>query len=366
MSNPLVTLGQIGQSPWYDFITRELIRSGKLSRLIADDGLRGMTSNPTIFEKAIASSTDYDEDIRQLSADGNDPKAIFEAIAVSDVQAACDTFLSVYRTTGGTDGLVSLEVSPTLANDTQGTVAEAKRLWTAVGRGNAMIKIPGTKAGLPAIAECIAAGININITLLFAVDRYREVIDAYFTGLEARAARGLPIANIASVASFFVSRVDTRIDPQLDKMAESHPLRGTIAIANAGAAYRAFLDSLASPRWTALAAKGATKQRPLWASTSTKDPKYPATYYVEALVAKDTVNTLPPDTFAAYKEKGDPQVRIDRAMTTAADRLAQLEKTGIHLDEVTSFLETDGIAKFTASFESLLSSIDTKAGALTR
>lgn len=364
MSNPLVRLGQLGQSPWYDFITRELIRSGKLARLVADDGLRGMTSNPTIFEKAIASSTDYDEDIRQNQ--GQDPKAIFESIAITDVQAACDTFLSVYRATNGLDGLVSLEVSPTLAHDTDGTIAEAKRLWNAVGRGNAMIKIPGTKAGLPAITAAIGAGINVNVTLLFSVERYREVIDAYCAGLEARSARGLPIANIASVASFFVSRVDGRVDPMLDKIAPGHPLRGAIAIANAAAAYRAFLDSVASPRWTALAAKGATKQRPLWASTSSKDPKYSPTYYVEALVAQDTVNTLPPETFAAYRDQGDPKLRIDQAMAAAPGQLAALEKAGIRLSEVTEFLEADGVAKFTASFESLLSSIDTKAGALTR
>jgi transaldolase len=219
---------------------------------------------------------------------------------------------------------------------------------------------------LPAITAVIAAGINVNVTLLFSVDRYREVIEAYVAGLEARAGRGLPIANIASVASFFVSRVDARIDPMLDKIAAGHPLRGTIAIANAAVAYRAFLDSTASPRWTALAAKGATKQRPLWASTSSKDPKYSSTYYVEALVAQDTVNTLPPDTFAAYREQGDPKIRIDQAMAIAPSQLAGLEKAGIQLTEVTDFLEADGVAKFTASFESLLSSIDAKAGALTR
>lgn len=366
MTNPLVRLGAVGQSPWYDFITRDLIRSGKLAKLIADDGLRGMTSNPTIFEKAITSSTDYDEDIRKLSASGLDAKAIFETIAVADVQAACDAFLPVFRAAGGHDGLVSLEVSPTLASDTPGTIAEAKRLWAAVDRPNAMIKIPGTKAGLPAIADCIAAGISINVTLLFSVDRYRAVIDAYLSGLEARVSRHLPISSIQSVASFFVSRVDTRIDPMLDKMTDPHPLRGTAAIANAAMAYRVFLDSTVAPRFTALAGHGATKQRPLWASTSTKDPKYPATYYVEALVAADTVNTLPPDTFVAYRAKGEPMVRIDVAMAAAPAQLADLARTGIKLSDVTDFLEADGVAKFTGSFESLLSSIDTKAGALTR
>ena len=364
MTNPLVALGQLGQSPWYDFITRELISSGTLRHLIADDGLLGMTSNPTIFEKAITSSADYDDEIRSLAARGFDSTAIFETLAVRDVQAACDAFLPVYRATGGRDGQVSLEVSPALAHDGPGTAAEAKRLWAAVDRPNAMIKIPGTLAGLPAITECIGAGININVTLLFSVTRHRAVIDAYLTGLEQRVGRGEPLAGISSVASFFVSRVDGRIDPLLDQRSDPKSLRGTIAIANAAAAYQAFRESLSSPRWAALAAKGATPQRPLWASTSTKDPRYPDTYYVEALVAKDTVNTLPPDTFAAYRDHGRPALRIDEAVATHGQRLRDLETTGINLDEVTDFLEVDGVAKFAASFESLLSGIDAKAGVL--
>jgi transaldolase len=366
MTNPLVALGQLGQSPWYDFITRDLIRSGTLARLIAEDGLLGMTSNPTIFEKAIASSTDYDDDIRTLAASGRDAKAIFEGLAVADVQAACDAFLPVFRSTGGRDGHVSLEVSPTLANDGPGTAAEAKRLWDAVNRPNAMIKIPGTLAGLPAITASIAAGINVNVTLLFSVTRYRAVVEAYLAGLEARLARDEPVAGIASVASFFVSRVDGRIDPMLDKSGDPKSLRGAIAIANAASAYQAFRESLATTRWTALAARGATPQRPLWASTSTKDPKYPDTYYVEALIAPDTVNTLPPDTFVAYRDHGRPEVRIDRAVAMHRTQLADLAAAGIDLNEITDFLEADGVAKFAASFESLLAGIDAKAGALTR
>ncbi len=364
MTNPLVRLGALGQSPWYDFITRDLIASGTLGKLIANDGLLGMTSNPTIFVKAIASSADYDADIRRYSTAGLTPAAIFEQLAVTDVQAACDAFLPVFRATGGRDGHVSLEVSPTLAHDATGTAVEAKRLWAAVNRPNAMIKIPGTKAGLPAITESIAAGLNVNVTLLFAVARYGAVIDAYLTGLEQRVAAGLPIAGISSVASFFVSRVDGRIDGMLDQAGDPTGLRGTIAIANAAAAYAAFERSIASPRWKALAEKGATPQRPLWASTSTKDPKYPDTYYVEALVAKDTVNTLPPDTFLAYRDHGDPAIRIGAAVASAPDRLAQLEAAGIHLDEVTDFLETDGVTKFAASYQSLLNGIESKAGAL--
>ncbi|MGE0439522.1 MAG: transaldolase [Gemmatimonadales bacterium] len=363
MTNPLVRLGQLGQSPWYDFITRDLIASGTLARLIADDGLLGMTSNPTIFEKAIAGSADYDDDIRRLAADGLEPGAVFEALAVADVQAACDAFRPVFDRTGGRDGHVSLEVSPTLAHDAAGTVTEARRLWEAVDRPNAMIKIPGTEAGLPAVAECIALGINVNITLLFSVTRYRAVIEAYLAGLERRVAAGQAIDRIASVASFFVSRVDGRVDAALDQAGPS-PLRGTIAIANAALAYRAFEKAVASPRWAALAAKGATRQRPLWASTSTKDPAYPDVYYVEALVAPDTVNTLPPDTFTAYRDHGDPAVRIAAAIATADERIASLAQAGIDLDDVTSFLETDGVAKFAASYQSLLSGLEAKMGSL--
>lgn len=364
MSNPLVRLGALGQSPWYDFITRDLIASGTLGKLIADDGLLGMTSNPTIFEKAIASSADYDADIRRYTAAGLAPAAIFEHLAVADVQAACDAFMPVFRATGGKDGHVSLEVSPTLAHDAAGTAAEARRLWAAVNRPNAMIKIPGTVAGLPAVTESIAAGLNVNVTLLFAVDRYEAVIDAYLTGLEHRVTAGLPISGISSVASFFVSRVDGRIDGMLDRMGDPKGIRGTIAIANAAAAYAAFERSIETPRWQALALQGATRQRPLWASTSTKDPKYPDTYYVEALVAPDTVNTLPPDTFLAYRDHGNPAVRIGTAIAAAPAQLAALEESGISLKEVTDFLEIDGVTKFAASYQSLLDGIESKMGAL--
>lgn len=364
MTNPLARLGALGQSPWYDFITRDLIGSGALAKLIANDGLLGMTSNPTIFEKAIASSADYDTDIRRHAAAGMSPAAIFEQLAVADVQSACDAFIPVFQATHGRDGLVSLEVSPTLANDTAGTITEAKRLWAAVGRPNAMIKIPGTLAGLPAITEAIAAGITVNVTLLFAVDRYEQVIDAYLTGLERRVAAGLPIGEINSVASFFVSRVDGQVDGILDRQGDPTGLRGTIAIANAATAYAAFERSIAGVRWQALAAKGARKQRPLWASTGTKDPKYSDIYYVEALVAKDTVNTLPPDTYNAYRDHGDPIVRIDGAMTTAPARLTALKEAGISLREVTDFLESDGVVKFAASYQSLVGGIESKMGAL--
>jgi transaldolase len=324
-----------------------------------------MTSNPTIFEKAIASSSDYDADIQRLTAAGKSAAEVFEVLAVADVQAACDLFRPVWDARKNGDGTVSLEVSPTLAHDTAGTITEAQRLWERVGRPNVMIKIPGTKAGLPAITECLARGINVNVTLLFSVERHREVIEAFFQGLERRAAAGEAIDRLCSVASFFVSRVDGKIDPMLDaKGAAGADLRGTVAIANAAAAYGAFEAAFRGPRWDALAAKGAQVQRPLWASTSTKDPKYPDTYYVEALAAPHTDNTLPPDTFSAYRDHGNPVARIGAHVHGAEALLALLAPLGIDLAEVTAFLEKDGVEKFAASYQSLLARIAAKAGAL--
>ena len=365
--NPLVVLGELGQSPWYDFITRDLLTSGELDRLIAEDGLKGMTSNPTIFQKAVASSSLYDQDIRNLTGMSLQPREIFEALAVTDVQSACDAFMPVYERSAshdGWDGLVSLEVDPTLARDTAGTITEARRLWAAVNRPNARIKIPGTLEGLPAIARCLADGININVTLLFAVSRYEQVIDAFLKGLEERVAKGQPIDRIASVASFFVSRVDGKVDAAIDARGGLDSLRGTAAIANACAAYASFEKSLAGPRWQALAAKGAKVQRPLWASTSTKDPKYADVYYVEALIGEHTVNTLPPATFDAYKDHGKPAIRIRDGMVKAPAQLAALAQAGIDLDEVTKTLEVEGVASFAKSYAELLAVIEHKAGAL--
>ncbi len=363
MTNPLVRLGELGQSPWYDYITRDLVATGELRRLIRDDGLRGMTSNPTIFEKAIAGSASYDADIRRLSEQGRSAGEIFEALAVADVRAACDEFAGLHQVTGGVDGQVSLEVSPALAHDTRATIHEAERLWAAVDRPNAMIKIPGTEAGLPAITHCVAAGISVNVTLLFSVERYRAVIESWLAGLEQRLAEGGDLGPVGSVASFFVSRVDGKVDPLLDR-AGHDALRGRIAIANAWAAYRLFEGSLGTPRWQRLAQAGARPQRPLWASTSTKDPRYPDTFYVEALVAPRTVNTLPPETFAAYRDHGNPVVRIQEGMAVAPERLKALAAAGIDLATVTRELEDDGVAKFAASYTSVLGTIETKAGAL--
>jgi len=362
-SNPLLRLSQLGQSLWYDYITRDLVASGQLGRLIAEDGLRGMTSNPTIFEKAIAGSRLYDDDIRRLSDQGRNAGEIFEAVAVADVRAACDIFMPLYQETAGADGFVSLEVSPTLANDTDGTIHEAERLWGALARPNAMIKIPGTPAGLPAITHCTAAGISVNVTLLFSIDRYAEVVEAFLTGMETRLQRGLSIEAVASVASFFVSRVDGKVDALLDRT-PGHPLRGRIAIANASMAYRSFEQTLATRRWDRLARAGARPQRPLWASTSTKDPSLPDVYYVEALAARQTVNTLPPETFNAYRDHGDPAIRIQESVAAAPAQLEALAKTGIDLRTVTRELEADGVAKFAASYAAVLAGIDAKAGAL--
>jgi transaldolase len=362
--NPLLRLVEMGQSVWYDYITRDLLASGELNRLIVEDGLRGMTSNPTIFDKAISGSRLYDDDIRKLADKGKSAGEIFEALAVADVRAACDAFLPLYQRTRGADGLVSLEVSPALAHDAEATAHEAERLWSAVGRPNAMIKIPGTRAGLPAITRSIAAGISVNVTLLFSVERHAEVIEAFAAGLEQRLDRSLPIGTIASVASFFVSRVDGKVDPFLDRSGASASLRGTAAIANACLAYRLFEESLERPRWKRLLAAGAQPQRPLWASTSTKDPEYPDTYYVEALIAPRTVNTLPPETLTAYRDHGNPAVRIQEGVAAAPAKLDALKRAGVDLDQVTRELEVEGVEKFAASYRSLLAAIDAKIGQL--
>ncbi|MBI4514078.1 MAG: transaldolase [Gemmatimonadetes bacterium] len=363
-TNPLVRLGELGQSPWLDFITRDLIVSGELKRLIEEDGLRGMTSNPTIFQQAIAGTALYDADIEEFAEAGRSPEEIFEILAVGDVGAACDVFRALYEATDGGDGLVSIEVPPALARDTEGTIEAARRLWRAVGRPNVMIKIPGTGEGLPAIEECTAFGINVNVTLLFSVLRYEEVIEAYWAGLERRLSEGEEVERVASVASFFVSRLDTKVDARLDALGGAQPLRGRIAIANACTAYAAFERTHASLRWQRLARQGARPQRPLWASTSTKDPRYPDLHYVEALIAPNTVNTMPPHTLAAYRDHGRPGVRIGGAMRAATSRLGALRNLGIDLERVTAELEDEGIEKFAASTMEVLTRIEAKADAL--
>ncbi|HXO25947.1 MAG TPA: transaldolase, partial [Thermoanaerobaculia bacterium] len=330
--NPLLRLVELGQSVWYDYIRRDLYQGPELRRLIEEDGLRGMTSNPTIFQQAIAKTELYDDDIRRLGEQGLPTAEIFEALAVEDVSRAADAFRLVYETVRADDGYVSIEVEPHLALDTAGSVEAARRLWKRCDRPNVMVKIPGTGPGVPAIRQCLAEGININITLLFSVERYREVMEAYLSALEARVAAGQPVDRLRSVASFFVSRVDTNVDKKLDAIAAdaarpdrqrqlARELRGKTAIANARLAYRAFEEVFSGERYAKLREQGASRQRPLWASTSTKDPAYPDLYYVEALVAPDTVDTMPRETFEAYKDHGNPRVRIHDDLDRAQDVL---------------------------------------------
>jgi transaldolase len=362
-ANPLKRLGELGQSVWYDYIRRDLYTGPKLQQLISEDGLKGMTSNPTIFQNAIAKSDLYDADIR--SAAGKAAAAIFEQLAVTDVRAAADQFRPVFDAADGGDGFVSIEVGPHEARDTQDTIVEARRLWKECGRANVMVKIPGTKEGIPAIRQCLSEGININVTLLFGVPRYREVMDAYLSALEERVKKGEAIDRIRSVASFFVSRVDTNVDAKLDALiakgnAAAKPLRAKLAIANARVAYEAFEEVFGGSRFAALKGKGAKVQRPLWASTSTKDKTLPDVYYVEALIAPDSVNTVPPETFEAYRDHGDPKVRIHDDLDGAHAAFAALPGLGIDFAVVTQELEDEGVKKFSDSYDSLLQAITAK------
>ncbi|HMA18217.1 MAG TPA: transaldolase [Thermoanaerobaculia bacterium] len=372
--NRLLKLKELGQSVWFDYIRRDLYESGKLAELIREDGLAGMTSNPTIFQKAIAETDLYDDDVRRLGSEGKDAFAIFDALAIQDVSRAADVFRPVFDETRGGDGFVSIEVGPKLADDTEGSIREARRLWQACARPNVMVKIPGTAAGVPAIQRCLADGVNINITLLFSVSRYREVMEAYLSAIEERLANGKSVANLPSVASFFVSRVDTNVDKKLDRIAKEDPsgsrgkaareLRGRAAIANALLAYEAFEEVFRSERFRALEKKGARLQRPLWASTSTKDPAYPDLYYVEALVAPHTVDTMPPDTFDAYRDHGDPKVRIHDGLDAARDVFRRLAELGIDEPTVSRELEEEGVKKFSDSYDSLLKALGEKEKAM--
>jgi transaldolase len=369
--NPLRRLTGLGQSVWYDYIRRDLYRGPELRRLIEEDGLRGMTSNPTLFEKAIAETELYDEDMRRLASAGANSATIAESLAVEDVRRAAETFQSVYEATGGDDGFVSIEVRPQLARDTEGSVAEARRLWKACDRPNVMIKIPATEEGIPAIQRCLSEGININITLLFSVLRYLQVMKAYLDAMDERVAAGLSVDRIRSVASFFVSRVDTNVDKKLGDIArdegrsardrqQAHDLRGKFAIANAKIAYESFAEVFTGSRFSRLRKKGVRYQRPLWASTSTKDPAYPDLYYVEALVAPHSVNTMPPGTFEAYRDHGNPRVRIHddlRAVYSVPRCLAEL---GIEEQQIASELEAQGAEKFLDSYNRVLRAVERK------
>lgn len=362
--NRLRQVHQLGQSIWLDDIRRSWLRDGHLARLIAEDALAGVTSNPAIFAKSISEGAEYNEAIARLAKAGRSINDIYETLALEDVQAAADLFRQTYEASAGTDGFVSLEVSPHLADDTAGTVAEGLRLWQAFNRPNAMIKVPGTEAGLPAITELIAAGININVTLLFSVERYRTVVDAYLTGLEQRVAAGKPIDKITSVASFFLSRIDTLVDAKLDTMTtyEAKARRGRAAIASARLAYQYFKQWTNSDRWRALAEKGVKPQRLLWASTSSKDPAYKDTVYVEALIGPHTVNTLPPATVDAFRDHGDAAVRIEDELADAKETVQILRNLGIDLKAVSEQLEREGVKKFKEPFDALFVTLAKRAG----
>ena len=369
---PTHAMHDLGQSLWLDNITRDLLDDGTLRRYVDEWSVTGLTSNPTIFEQALKNSRAYDASIATRVARGERGEALFFALAIEDLARAADVFAPVHQRTAGVDGYVSLEVSPDLARDAAGTVAEARRLWQIVDRPNLMIKVPGTPEGADAVKQLIADGINVNVTLLFAIEAHARVIDAYLDGLEQRAAAGLPIDRIASVASFFVSRVDSAIDKQLETMAiadESQSLalralQGKAAIANAKLAYRLFTASFSGPRWAALAARGARVQRPLWASTSTKNPAYRDVIYVEELIGTDTVNTLPPATLEAFRDHGEVRESVTTDLGGAERALAALEAVGVSLREVTDRLLVEGLASFEQSFVTLLAGLTRKRAAL--
>lgn len=364
----LTDLAQLGQSLWYDNISRDLLRSGAIQKLV-DEGVSGMTSNPAIFKQAIAGGSSYDDQLRELALAGKSPLEIYEALAVDDIRAAADILRPVYDRTAGADGFVSLEVSPFKAHDTQATITEAHRLFDWVERPNLMVKIPATPEGLPAIEECLAAGLNINITLIFSRDAYAQVMEAYLAGLERRVQAGQPVDRIASVASFFVSRVDTLVDKLLDEKIAANGdlsnLKGKAAIANAKLAYRLFRQTFNGPRWESLRAAGARFQRPLWASTSTKNPAYRDVMYVEGLIGADTVNTAPPQTIDAFHDHGIAAATLESGIDEAQALEAALAQAGIDMKAVTDTLLVDAVRLFADPFQQLLDAIEARSRELT-
>ncbi|MDB5249836.1 MAG: transaldolase [Segetibacter sp.] len=357
-ANRVKKIHDFDQSIWLDFIDRKIMNTGELQKLIDEDGVRGITSNPAIFEKAISSSSDYDEDIKELTGEKESNEELFYAIAIRDIQRAADIFMPVYdEEVKGADGYVSLEVSPLLARDTEGTINQARDLWKQVNRKNVMIKIPGTAEGLPAIRTAISEGININVTLLFGLERYEAVTEAYISGLEARVAAGQPVDNVASVASFFLSRIDVMVDPLLDEK-NLEALKGTVAIASAKKAYEIYKRVFGSERFKKLEEKGATPQRLLWASTGTKDPSVRDVKYVEALIGPKTVNTVPYETLLAFRDHGEAEDRLESDLENATQVLDKLKNAGIRLDEITQKLEDDGIEKFNAPYNKLMKAIE--------
>jgi transaldolase len=371
-TNPLLKLESLGQSIWMDFISRDTISSGQLQKWIEEDGISGVTSNPSIFQMAITESDDYDESIRDLILQDMTGEEIFRSLTVEDIQRVADLLRPTYDRTDGRDGFVSLEVSPTLAHDTTGTIEEARELWALVNRPNAMIKVPATSEGIPAIRELTGEGVNVNITLLFGLPRYREVADAYISGLEMLAAKGKPLKETASVASFFLSRIDTLIDPILEeKMKSDNPragtaarLHGEIAIASAKVAYEIYKELFSRERFIRLANKGARTQKLLWASTSTKNPAYKDTKYVEALIGPDTINTVPVETLNAYRDHGQPEQTLDQEVHRAYHFLNKLSIVGIDLNAITQQLEDEGVEKFITAYGQLMALLKAKTTAL--
>lgn len=368
-NNPLKKLESLGQSIWLDYIRRDLITSGELLQLIENDGIRGITSNPAIFEKAIADSNLYDDEIKKMALAGQDVNAIYESISQKDVQSAADVFNPLYKKTSGKDGFVSLEVNPHLAHNTSGTIEEGKRLWALLNRPNVLIKVPATTEGLVAIQKLISEGINVNVTLLFGLPRYREVAEAYIRGLEERVAMGKPIDQITSVASFFLSRIDSLIDSTIEKQMESDDkkkemvkeVQGKIAISSARLAYNIYKETFGNERFKKLEEKGAQAQRLLWASTSNKNPNYSDIKYIEALIGENTVNTAPPKTIDAYRDHGDPKLRIELDVINANQLLASLPQFEIDIDQVTQQLEDEGVSKFNEPFDKLLEALAQKS-----
>jgi transaldolase len=357
-------LSALGQSVWIDFLSRDMLRKGELERMMREDAVVGVTSNPTIFQKAISAGDAYDEQLREVLREERDPKEVFIRLAAKDVGDALDLLRPVWDEGRGQDGYVSLEVDPTLAADTQGTIGEAQRLHELIDRPNLFVKIPATKEGLPAIEEMIARGRSINVTLIFSLERYAEVAEAYIRGLERLVETGGDPGAVASVASFFVSRVDTEADKRLDAIGGAEVLKGTLAVANAKLAYRQFKQIFAGERWDALAAKGATAQRCLWASTSTKNPAYRDVMYVEELIGPKTVNTMPEETIAAFQDHGEVELTLERNIDEARRILERFAEAGIDYDDVTETLEREGVQKFADSFAELLDGIRAKSGEL--
>ncbi len=358
-------VAQLGQSAWIDFLSRELVRSGELARMAEDDAIVGVTSNPTIFQQALATGDRYDEQLAALAGSDMTTKELFVALGSVDVSEACDVLAGVHDATGGVDGYVSFEVDPTLAYDAEATIAEAARLHDQIDKHNLYVKIPATRPGLTAIEEMISRGRPINVTLIFSLQRYEEVVEAYLRGLERLVAAGGDPANVNSVASFFVSRVDSEADARLDALGGHDELKGKLAIANARLAYRHYLEVFSSERWDFLASKGARPQRCLWASTSTKNPEYRDVLYVEELIGPNTVNTLPEATIRAFQDHGDPSARLTHGADDAAKVLEALADAGVDYDDITDVLEREGVEKFVASFVDLLDGIAAKRSALT-